>query len=457
MFSRNPPIVEDYIIFLGPADLVGRPGREAGFPTSAVRLGDFQNGDQVSRIVSPNVSIVNLGLTSVQVRGKNVSMARPIYLDNNATTQIAPEVFEEMRPFLTEEFGNPSSAHEQGRRVREAINKTRGYVAELLGTLRTNEIFFTSCGTESDNWAIRGVISARPDLRHIVTTRVEHEAVRNVCISLEKSDCEVTWLEVDAKGMIDLDDMKRSLRKDTAIVSMMLANNETGVLFPVDEAARIVKEHSPAVFHTDAVNAAGKVVIDLKNSQIDLLSISGHKFHGPKGVGALYVRSGTAIDPFLIGGGQEQGLRAGTEAVHQIVGLGGAACLAADLSRMSQIRKMRDRLEDGILKEIPNAFLNGPSDRNARLPNTANISFEDTNGEAILARLDEIGVYISTGSACNSDSHTASPVLPAMNVPYSRATGSIRFSLGRYNTEKDVDFVLDRLPVIVGSLRAMAA
>ena len=384
-------------------------------------------------------------------------MARPVYFDNNATTKIAPEVFEAMRPFLTEEFGNPSSAHQHGHSVREAVNVARVRVADLLGTVKPEEIVFTSCGTESDNWAIRGVLSARSAMGHIVTTRVEHEAVRNVCESLEKSGWEVTLLEVDEKGLIDLDDLKRSLRKDTAIVSMMLANNETGVLFPVDEAARVVKENSSAVFHTDAVNAAGKVVIDLKNSQIDLLSLSAHKFHGPKGVGALYVRRGTAIDPFLIGGGQEHGLRAGTEAVHQIVGLGEASRLAADISAVDRVRKMRDRLEDGILKEIPNAYLNGASDREARLPNTSNISFENTNGEAILAKLDEIGVCISTGSACNSDSHTASPVLQAMNVPYSRAMGSIRFSLGRYNTEEEVDFVLDRLPAIVEGLRAMAA
>ena len=383
-------------------------------------------------------------------------MARLIYFDNNATTQLALEVFEVMRPFLTDEFGNASSAHQRGRSVRKAVSNARGHVADLVGAAKPDEIFFTSCGTESDNWAIRGVLSARSEMRHIVTTRVEHEAIRNVCANHEKSGGEVTWLEVDENGMTDLDDLKRSLRKDTAIVSMMLANNETGVLFPVEEAARVVKENSSAVFHTDAVNAAGKVAIDLKKSQIDLLSVSGHKFHGPKGVGALYVRPGTAIDSFLIGGGQEHGLRAGTEAVHQIVGLGEAARLAQDVSAMDRVRKMRDRLEDAILKTIPNAYLNGSSDRNDRLPNTSNISLENTNGEAILARLDEIGVCVSTGSACNSDSHSTSAVLQAMNVPYSRAMGSIRFSLGRYNTDEDVDFVLARLPAIVENLRAMA-
>ena len=384
-------------------------------------------------------------------------MANSIYFDNNATTQIAPEVFAAMRPFLSDEFGNPSSAHHRGREVKEAVNLARANIASLIGASDPDEVFFTSCGTESDNWAIRGVLSADPDRRHIVTTRVEHEAIRKMCADLEKNDYEVTWLDVDQTGILDLENLRRSLRKDTAIVSIMLANNETGVLFPVAEVARIVKENSSAVFHTDAVNAAGKVSIDLKNSQIDLLSVSAHKFHGPKGVGALYIRRGTAINSFLIGGGQEHGLRAGTEAVHQIAGFGEAAHLASDLSQMERVRRMRDLLEDGILRAIPNAYLNGSPDRDNRLPNTLNISFASTNGEAILARLDEIGVCVSTGSACNSANLTASAVLQAMNVPYSRSMGSIRFSLGRYNTDEEVEFVLERLPGIVEGLRAMAA
>jgi cysteine desulfurase len=384
-------------------------------------------------------------------------MANSIYFDNNATTEVAPEVFDAMKPFLTAEYGNPSSAHRRGREVRDAIEAAREHIACLVGASDPKEIFFTSCGTESDNWAIRGTLTARPTMKHLVTTRVEHEAVRNLCSKLETEGHEITWIDVDHTGMLDLDDLKRSLRKDTAVVSMMFANNETGVLFPVDEAARIVKENSSAIFHTDAVNAAGKTPISLRSSAIDLLSISGHKFHGPKGIGALYIRSGTAIDPYLIGGGQESGLRAGTEAVHQIAGLGEAARLAADLSYTAAIRSMRDRMEDEIFNTIPNAYLNGTPDRNRRLPNTSNVSFENTNGEAILARLDALGVCVSTGSACNSANHSASAVLQAMNIPYSRAMGSIRFSFGRYNTEEEVDFVLERLPAIIAGLRAMAA
>jgi len=398
-----------------------------------------------------------LPLTVPAAKARIVCMLKSIYFDNNATTPIAPQVFDAMKPFLTTEFGNPSSAHHRGREVTEAVDAARGHVADLIGASDPAEILFTSCGTESDNWAINGVLSARPGMSHIVTTRVEHEAVHKLCSKLEKQGCEVTWLEVDKNGLIDLEDLKRSLRQDTAIVSIMLANNETGVLFPVDAAARMVKENSSAVFHTDAVNAAGKVPIDVKTSDIDLLSISGHKFHGPKGIGALYVRSGTRIDSFLIGGGQEAGHRAGTEAVHQIAGIGEAARLAADLSHMDRVIQMRDRLEDGILRTIPDAYVNGTSKEQERLPNTSNISFESVNGEAILARLDEIGVCVSTGSACNSASHTASAVLQAMNVPYSRAMGSIRFSLGRYNTDEEVDLVLERLPRIVEGLRAMAA
>jgi cysteine desulfurase len=384
-------------------------------------------------------------------------MRTSIYFDNNATTRIALEVFDAMKPFLTESYGNPSSAHVQGRAPKAAVERAREHIAALLGAADPAEIKFTSCGTESDNWAICGTLSAHPEARHIVTTRVEHEAVRNLCTVLEKQGYDVTWLEVDENGTIDLEELRKSLRSDTAAVSIMLANNETGILFPINEAAKIVKAKSNAIFHVDAVNAAGKAPIDVKNSEIDLLSISGHKFHAPKGVGALYVNRGVKIDPYLIGGGQESGLRAGTEAVHQLVGLGEAARLASDLAPMNRVRKLRDRLEDTILATIPNASINGTSDRNLRLPNTSSISFENVNGEAILARLDDLGVCVSTGSACNSDGHAISPVLQAMNIPYSKAMGSIRFSLGRYNTDDEVGFVLEKLPEIVASLSAMAA
>lgn len=380
-----------------------------------------------------------------------------IYFDNNATTQIAPEVLDAMVPFLGAQYGNPSSAHALGKDVKHAIESAHENVAELLGASSADEIVFTSCGTESDNWAILGALRTVPEKKQIVTTRVEHEAVRKLCENLERESYNVTWLDVDEEGLLDLDALKNSLTEQTAVVSVMLANNETGVLFPVEEIAEIVKERSDALFHVDGVNAAGKVPIDLKNTAIDLFSISAHKFHGPKGIGALYIHDGVNLPSFLIGGGQERGRRAGTEAVHQIAGIGAAAKLANDMSKMERVRELRDRLENEILNETPNSRLNGTRDAHMRLPNTSNISFENTNGEAILARLNDIGVCVSTGSACNSESHTASPVLQAMNIPYLAAMGSIRFSLGRYNTEEEVDFVLKELPSVVADLRKLVA
>ena len=379
-----------------------------------------------------------------------------IYLDNNATTRIAPDVFEAMMPFLTDSFGNPSSAHLAGREPRGAVERARENVAELLGAESPNEIVFTSCGTESDNWAILGSLARQPEKRHIVTTRVEHEAVRKLCELLETRGYEVTWLEVDEQGLLDLDQLRSSIRPDTAVVSVMLANNETGILFPVAEIAEIVKENSDALFHVDGVNAAGKVPISLPDTQIDLFSISGHKFHGPKGIGALYIRDGLKLEPFLVGGGHENSRRAGTEAVHQIVGIGAAARFVADISPMDRVRQMRDRLETAILSGIPDTYVNGTTDPDLRLPNTSSISFKNTNGEAILARLDDLGICVSTGSACNSESHTASPVLEAMNIPYSTAMGAIRFSLGRFNTEDEVDTVISKLPGVIADLSAMA-
>jgi cysteine desulfurase len=383
-----------------------------------------------------------------------------IYFDNNATTPIAPEALEAMMPFFTDYFGNASSAHVLGRDARKTVEYSRESVAALVGAQDAGEIVFTSCGTESDNWAILGALEANEDKKHIVTTRVEHEAVRKLCEKLERKGYEITWLETDENGFLDLDELKNSLRADTAIVSVMLANNETGILFPVEEIARIVRENSDALFHTDGVNAVGKIPVDLKNTEIDLFSLSGHKFHAPKGVGALYIKKekkNLNFPSFFTGGGQENGRRAGTEAVHQIVALGRAAHLVNDFSAMEKVRVLRDKLEDGILQTIPNASLNGTSDRNFRLPNTSNISFENTNGEAILAKLEDAGVLVSTGSACNSENHTASAVLQALNVPYAKALGAIRFSLGRYNTEKEVDFVLQTLPKIIQELSLMSS
>lgn len=378
-----------------------------------------------------------------------------IYFDNNATTRIAPEVYETMMPFLTNSFGNPSSAHLAGREPKAAVESARESVAKLLGPSSESEVVFTSCGTESDNWAILGSLALQPEKKHIVTTRVEHEAVRKLCERLESQGYEVTWLEVDENGLLDLDQLRSALRTETSVVSVMLANNETGILFPVIEIAEIVKQHSTALFHVDGVNAAGKVPIRLRDTQIDLFSISGHKFHGPKGVGALYIRDAVNLEPFLIGGGQESSRRAGTEAVHQIAGIGAAARFVADMSAMERVRRMRDRLEQAILSGIPDTCVNGTTDTVQRLPNTSSISFKNTNGEAILARLNDLGICVSTGSACNSESHTASPVLEAMNIPYSTAMGAIRFSLDRFNTDEEVDTVLSKLPGIIADLRAM--
>lgn len=383
-------------------------------------------------------------------------MREIIYLDNNATTRVAPEVFEAMRPYLADLYGNPSSAHTFGRRMRQSVELAREQVAELLGAEESDEIVFTSCGTESDNWAIRGILELQPHKRHIVTTRVEHEAVRNLCELLERKGYEVTWLDVNSEGSLNVEDLRAALRPETAIVSVMLANNETGVLFPIEEIGEIVRAHSEAVFHVDGVQAVGKIPIDLRKSHVDLFALSGHKFHAPKGVGALYVRSGLKLAPYLIGGGQERGRRAGTESVPYIVALGAASELARNFDGHERIRHLRDRLEYTILASIAGARLNGTLHRERRLPNTSNISFEHVEGESILAHLDEAGILVSTGSACNAESHVSSAVLRAMNVPYTLAQGSIRFSLGRYNTESEIDFTLARLPGIINQLAEMS-
>ena len=378
-----------------------------------------------------------------------------IYLDNNATTRVASEVVEAMQPYLGEFFGNPSSAHTLGRRMKQAIEQAREQVATLIGATDTSEIVFTSCGSESDNWAIRGALALQPDKKHLVTTLVEHEAVRNVCRSLEGEGYEVTWIGVNDRGEIDLDSLRDALRTDTALVSVMLANNETGVLFPVNEIGRIVRERSDALFHVDGVQAVGKIQIDLTN--VDLFALSGHKLYAPQGIGALYIRKGVSLPSFIIGGAQEQGRRAGTSAVPNIVGLGAACKLARDDSGNddhSRIRDLRDRLENGILENIPNTRRNG--DPVNRLPNTSNISFEYIEGQNILLHLDQRGICVSTGSACHSTSHASSPTLHAMQVPYTAAQGSIRFSLGRYNTEEDIDTTLRVLPGIIEKLAAMS-
>jgi cysteine desulfurase len=379
-----------------------------------------------------------------------------IYLDNNATTRVAPEVIAAMQPYLADLYGNPSSAHSIGREMKAAVEHARAQVAELLGAPDTSTIVFTSCGSESDNWAIRGVLEQNPDKKHIVTTQVEHEAVRNLCARLEQQGYEVTWLGVDGNGELDLESLRLALRRDTALVSVMLANNETGVLFPIPEIGRTVRENSNAIFHVDGVQAVGKIPIEVQKMEVDLFALSGHKLHAPQGIGALYVRPGIKLAPFIIGGSQESGRRAGTSAVPNIVGLGAACELARDPEAHETIRRLRDRLEDQILARFPNARLNGTPDRSKRLPNTSNISFEYVEGENILAHLDEVGICVSTGSACHSTTHESSPTLRAMNVPYTAAQGSIRFSLGRYNTADEIEHTLQVLPGIIQKLVEMS-
>jgi cysteine desulfurase len=340
--------------------------------------------------------------------------------------------------------------------MKSAVESAREQVAQLIGAAQPSEIIFTSCGSESDNWAIGGFLEQNPRRRHIVTTRVEHEAVRNLCEHLAQIGCEVTWLEVDERGELNLDDLRQALRRDTGIVSVMMANNETGVLFPIAEIGKIIREHSDAVFHVDGVQAVGKRPINLKELDVDLFALSGHKLHAPQGVGVLYVRDGVKLPPFIIGGHQENGRRGGTSAVPNIVGLGAACELARNFAGHETIESLRNKLETTIIRRIPNARVNGTTDPAKRLPNTSNISFEYVEGENVLVYLDQAGICVSTGSACHSTTKQSSPTLRAMNVPYTAAQGSIRFSLGRYNTEAEIDQTLDVLPKIINKLIEMS-
>ncbi len=377
-----------------------------------------------------------------------------IYVDNNATTQVAPEVLEEMLPYFNEYYGNPSSMHTFGGMVERKIVESRERLAELLGA-SPDEIIFTSSGTESDSTAIRAAILSNPDKKHILTSRVEHPAVKNLFEYLSKNGYRVTFVPVDRKGRLDLDYLYKNLSEDTAIVSIMWANNESGVIFPIEEIGGVLKEKG-IVFHTDAVQVVGKIPIDLKNVDVDMFSLSGHKFHGPKGVGALYVRKGTKYSPFLIGGHQEKGRRGGTENVASIIGLGKASELAA--AKLSdeniRVKPLRDKLEAELLNRIPNSIVNG--DRENRLPNTTSIAFEYVEGEAILLMMDEFGICASSGSACTSGSLEPSHVLRAMGVPFTAAHGSIRFSLSIYNTEEEIDFIIEKLPPIIERLRELS-
>ena len=381
-------------------------------------------------------------------------MGKVIYFDNNATTKVAPEVLEAMLPFLKDLYGNPSSMHTFGGQVEKYIRQSRESMAGLIGC-DSSEIIFTSCGTESDNAAIKGVLEALPEKKKIITTRVEHPAVLATCRQMQTLGYKLVELGVNGEGQINLNELESEVDDDTAIVTIMYANNETGVIFPIDKIAKIVKAKG-AVFHTDAVQAVGKIPLNLDKSNIDLLSLSGHKLHAPKGVGVLYIRKGTRISPFIIGGHQEKSRRAGTENVAGIVALGKAAELAAKEIKQenTKVKKLRDRLEAAILKNCKDAKLNG--DKINRLPNTTNISFEFIEGEAILLSLDQFGICASSGSACTSGSLEPSHVMRAMGVPFTSAHGSIRFSLSRYNTEEEVDFVVEKMPAIVNRLRELS-
>jgi len=375
-------------------------------------------------------------------------------MDNNATTKVADEVIEEMMPYFGDLYGNPSSMHTFGGQVGKKLRQARERVAALLDC-EPDEVVFTSCGTESDNTAIRSTLATVPQKRKIITTRVEHPAVLGTCRELEHHGYTIVELVVDKQGRLDLDELKDSIDDDTAIVSVMYANNETGVIFPIDEIASLIKAKG-VIFHTDAVQAVGKIPLSLAGGNIDLLSLSGHKLHAPKGVGVLYIRRGTRLAPFMLGGHQESGKRAGTENVPGIIALGKACELAQKHidQENTRVKKLRDKLEKAILASCPDSMVNG--DPGNRLPNTANVSFEYIEGEAILLLLNKFGICASSGSACTSGSLEPSHVLRAMGVPFTAAHGSIRFSLSRYNTEDEVDFVADKLPEIVKKLRDLS-
>jgi len=379
---------------------------------------------------------------------------KTIYFDNNATTKVAEEVLEEITPLFCNLYGNPSSMHTFGGQIGRKIGRAREQAAALLGC-DPSEIVFTGCGTESDNTAIKGTLAAAPNKRKVITTRVEHPAVLTVCRELENSGYSVVELGVNGQGRLDIAELEEHLDDNTVLVTIMYANNETGMVFPIERIAELVSSKG-SVFHTDAVQAVGKMPLNLKDSAIDLLSLSGHKLHAPKGVGILYVRKGTRLSPFMLGGHQEAGRRAGTENVPGIVGLGKACELAATNleEENNKVKYLRDKLENALLEECPGSRLNG--DTQDRLPNTCNISFEYIEGEAILLMLDKYGICASSGSACTSGSLEPSHVLRAMGVPFTAAHGSIRFSLSRYNTEEEVDYTIEKMPAIVKQLRELS-
>ena len=382
-------------------------------------------------------------------------MSEGIYLDNNATTMVSPEVVQAMLPYFTEQFGNPSSIHQFGNKVGLAIKAARKQVQKLLGAEHDSEIVFTSCGTESDSTAILSALKAQPERKEIITTVVEHPAILTLCENLEKDGYTVHYLKVDGKGRLDLDEYAKLLTDNVAIVSAMWANNESGTYFPVVEMAALANA-AGIMFHTDAVQAVGKIPMSLKDTKIDMLSVSGHKLHAPKGIGVLYLRRGTRFRPLLRGGHQERGRRAGTENAASIVALGKAAEMALEHMEHENIcvRAMRDRLKEGLLAAIPNCFVTGDPDN--CLPNTLNIAFEYIEGEAILLMLNKQGIAASSGSACTSGSLEPSHVMRAMGIPYTAAHGTIRFSLSRYNNMPEMEQVIVAVPPIIAQLRKLS-
>src|SRR3989449_4877056 len=389
--------------------------------------------------------------------GRTVSrrgMGKIYYFDNNATTRVAPEVVEAMLPFLTERWGNPSSAYTFGNQIARQIETARAKAAALLNA-NPREIVFTSCGTESINSAIHSALMTNPAKRHVVTTAVEHSATTKFCEHLQKRGYDVTFLPVESDGSLDLHLLEKSIRSDTVIVSVMWANNETGVIFPIEEIGAICRSQG-VLCHTDAVQTPGKLKIDVQNLGVNFLSLSGHKFHSPKGIGLLYVRRRTRFEPYLIGGHQGRDRRGGTENVPYIIGLGRAAELAMEhlAEGNTRVRALRERLEEALLTRLPRTSRNGAKEE--RLPNTSNIAFDSVEAEAILMLLDQVGICASSGSACTTGSLDPSPVLVAMGLSPARARGSVRFSLGIDNTNEDVDYLLKHLPSIVAKLRTVS-
>ncbi|HIS74413.1 TPA: cysteine desulfurase NifS [Candidatus Galligastranaerophilus intestinavium] len=373
-----------------------------------------------------------------------------VYLDNNATTKVAPEALEAMLPYLKDEYGNPSSIYDLAHNANEAIKNAREVMADFLGASDPKEIIFTSCGSESANMAIKGTLDVNRNKKHIITTKVEHPCVLNLYKDLEKKGYRVSWIDVDSNSELNVGQLLEAITPDTALVSVMMANNETGTIYPVDKIAQAVKMQNPETkVFVDGVQAAGKIPVDLKNTKIDMFGISGHKFHAPKGVGALYVKSGTMLSPLIVGGHQERGKRAGTENVPYIVAMAAAAKLAKENlgDELTRVKALRDKLERGILSNIKNAVLNSKGKN--RVPNTTNIGFQYVEGELILLHLNDFGICASSGSACTSGSLEPSHVLRAQNVPFTSLHGSIRFSLSRYTTEEEIDYTLEKLPAII--------